>query len=339
MTGWKTIICPALAAACLLSACGTTRMFGSDDYTDEYRAGWTLFNRPAEDNPSDQLQHALHLFERGKKGKARKQLRALVFQWPASTEAPAAQYRYAQLLEEQGKDLKAFDEYQKLIDEYPGRFPYDAVLNRQFEIAVEFMHRRKSVWFFGGFKAPEKAIPYFEQIIENGPAWHRAANAQFLIGKAYEMNKDYELAVVAYTTVQLRYMKHPVAEEALFHKCVCLRNLSRRNPNDKQMADETLANLNIFLHHYPASEYVEEVTEYRKAIQAHRAELSYKKARAYDRTIRKPKAALIAYRRFLEEFPDSEWTAKARTRIIQLESETQKQETEPDEEEDQNDAQ
>lgn len=309
--------------AVVLMLAGTSVVVTAEDdgYTDEQDNGWSLFNRPRKDHPADQLAHAMQLMKDGRRRKARGQFKALVRKWPYAPEAAAAQFHYAQILEQQGKALKAFDAYQMLIDEYPGRFPYEKVLDRQFEIAVECMNQRKSRWFFGGIKAPERAIPYFNTIIENGPAWHRAANAQYLIGKAHENNGDLTSAINAYTRVQLRYPKHPVAEEALYHKTECLRKLSRRNPNDKQMADEALANLQLFIHYYPDSRYLEQVTENRKKIQDHRAELTYKKAHYYDRIADRKKAALTAYRLFLKEFPDSEWTKEVKERIVSLKAE------------------
>jgi hypothetical protein len=123
------------------------------------------------DTAAAQLEYAHDLRAPGKLRKAGKAYRALVITWPGSAQAPEAQYGYAQMLDARGKLLDAFDEYEILMTRFVGGFPYDAVLQRQFEIGQSVMNRRRgSFLLFGGFQAPERAVPLFEASCATAPA-------------------------------------------------------------------------------------------------------------------------------------------------------------------------
>ena len=95
---------------------------------------------------------------------------------------------------------------------------YGSVLESQFEIAVDIMNRRRMRWLFGGYRAPEYAVDYFEDVIRNGPQWSRAPEAQFLIGKCHQEAKDLELAISAYGVLGYRYPESSYAEEAAWQQ-------------------------------------------------------------------------------------------------------------------------
>ena len=60
------------------------------------------------------------------------------------------------------------------------------------------------------------------------------------------------------------------------------------------------------------------VKGYRNTVLRQRAKLAYDKARYYDILAKKPKAALIAYRALVAQFPHSDWTGLAQIRIDAL---------------------
>jgi len=283
------------------------------------RRGWHLFLWPAKKNPQDQLVYAVSLQQAGETKSAMRQYLALVTYWPESTEAATAQYRYAQLVDGQDKYQDAFDEYQRLFERYPGQFPYDDVLDRQFAIANHLMNTRKGkVLFLPGFFAPERAIPLFQAIMTNAPQWEKSAEVQFLIGRANELSLDYENAIDAYMTAQQRYPTSPFAEKAAYGSAHCFYLLADETPNNQQILESAWASVTLFLQDHPKSANADEVTQWRSAILRMRAKLAYEKASYYDRIVKKPKAALIMYEAMLREFPHSEWTDEAKARIQAL---------------------
>ena len=303
-----------LAALAAASGCASTSYVESSA-----KRGLHLFTHPKKKNPADQLRHADQLYQEGRIRAARKQYWALMIYWPESTEAARAQHQYAVILDNKGKPIKAFNEYQRLFERYTGLFPYDEVVNRQFEIATNVMATKKGKFLFlPGFSAPERAIPLYDAIMTNAPQWERAAEVQYLIGRAYDLSLQYEEAVTAYMVVQQRYPTSPFAELAAYDAAFCFYRLAQENPNNEQILEGAWTSLALFLNTYPDSPKAEIVKGYRNTVLRQRAKIAYDKARYYDLIAKKPKAALIAYRALVSQFPHSDWTGLAQIRIDAL---------------------
>jgi len=319
-----------LIGALLLSVCGSVRGEAYEETGKKH--SWFSFNKPAKKNPADQLVHANELLNENKLRKAGKAFRALVMTWPSSQEAPAAQWAYAKVQEKRMKTTAAFDAYQVLMEDYPGQFPdYDGVLNRQFDIAKEVMVKKKAKFFLlPGFEAPERAIPLFEKIIQNGPRSAHAAEAQYLIGEAYEKSYQYELAVVAYIATLHRYPLSPYAEPAAFGRARALFSITKDYPNDAQALDEAWAGVMVFLRAYPNSEFAAEAKTMRTQLLDRKADQLYTIADFYDRIAKRPQAAKESYESFVKQFPNSDMAKTAQNRIEMLaasEDPTKKQDT------------
>lgn len=309
-----------LLLAVLLLAFGD-RALSSEPYEETGKKhSWFSFNKPAKKNPADQLEHAEALREDGSLRKAAKAFRALVTTWPSSVEAPKAQWALAKIHEQREKPAAAFDAYQVLMENYPGQFPdYDAVLARQFEIAKQVMNTRKAKFLLlPGFEAPERAIPLFEKVIQNGPRSPSAAEAQFLIGDAYEKSFQYELAVVAYIATLHRYPLSPFAEHAAFGRARALYKITKDYPNDDQAREEAWAGVMVFLRAYPESSYLAEARSMRDDLLDQRAAALYNVAEFYDRIARKPLAARESYEQFARLFPNSNRAPEVKERLAAL---------------------
>ncbi len=297
---------------------GASRVYEEDD---DARRPFFTFLRPAESDPESQLAYSDELRENNRPRGAMRQYRALVRHWPNSREAPRAQYKYARLLEERGRESRAFDEYQTLIDDYAGQFPYSDVLERQLRIAKGHLEERRGrIFFFRGFTSPERAIPKLENIIDNAPQWGRAPEAQYLLGKAYEMTRDYLLAAHAYETLQIRYPRSEFVEEAAFGRARVLYQIAREHRNYDQASETAIIALNMFLRNHPGSEHRDTAREYVETLTEQRARIAFNKADYYDRIAKRPRAAIMAYEMLVERFPRSDWTEHAQSRIDALQS-------------------
>ncbi len=280
---------------------------------------WFSFNRPSEKTAEAQLDHADQLRDARRWRKASRAYHALVMTWPGAPEAPTAQLRYAEMLQKRGLPEDAFNAYQDLMDRFAGAFPYDEVLARQFEIAKDEMSRRRGKWLlFGGWKAPERAIPMFEKIVQNGPQWANAAEAQYLMGRAYELSEQQELAVGVYLVVQQRYPTSPFAEEASFARARCWYMLSEDSPNDEESLDQAWTAVSSYLANHARSDNAALAKEMKNTLFIRRARAAYEKAVYYDRVAKKPLAALQSYQNFVKLFPNSEWTSVAQLRMDEL---------------------
>lgn len=307
--------------AVFLAVLTSTTMWAATPYeeTTSRRHWYNFFIRPAKDKPQDQLAYADGLRAANQLRAAGKQYRLLTVFWPEAPEASVAQWAYARTLDQRRKWQDAFDEYTYLIEHYAGSFPYNDILQRQFEIAETVMNTPKAKFLFlPGFQAPERAVPLFEKILEHGPEWTKAPEVQYLVGLANELGRQEALAVSAYLTTQVRYPDTPFAEKAAYNRARCLERLAQEAPNDEAALDEAWSALQQFALRYPNSDKNTDALQRRDNLFRRRARIAYDRARYYDTIAHQAKAALLEYRDFVRLFPHSDWTPQAQKRIETL---------------------
>ncbi len=315
----KKILLGVMVFSCLG---GTAQAKGDDTpyVVEEHgRKTWSSTFDKRMPTSAQQWEYAQKIREKGNLKKAERLMLYLVRRWPNSVEAPLAQRARADMFYSRNKLKDAFKQYQYLIDNYSGLMTdYDSVLDCQFKIAVDTMERRRMRWLFGGYRAPEYAVDYFEDIIRNGPQWERAPEAQFLIGKAYQEAKELELAVTAYGVLGYRYPDCPFAEEAAWQRIVCLDKLRQELPNDLEVLERTLTATTVFLTIYPKSERHEEIILLRNKLYEVKAQNLFNQAAFYAKVPKKAKAAKIYYEKMIEEYPKSKLVPEAQQRIEEL---------------------
>jgi outer membrane protein assembly factor BamD (BamD/ComL family) len=268
---------------------------------------------------AEQWEYAREMQNRGWLKKADRRMLYLVRRWPNSQEAPWAQRSRADMLFSRGKLKDAFKEYQYLIDNYSSRMrDYDSVLESQFDIAVDVMNRRRMRWIFGGFRAPEYAVDYFEDVIRNGPQWSRAPEAQFLIGQCYQQAKELEMAISAYGVLGYRYPDSSFAEEAAWQQIVCLDKLRKEYPHSLEILDRVVTTTEIFKSIYPKSVYYARITQLRNRLYEVKAGKAFAEAEFYAKVPKKPEAAIIYYEQMMKEYHMSKLVPEAQKRIDEI---------------------
>jgi len=292
---------------------------------------WT--GRPNRSSPELQLEYADNLKKSGSIRQATSEYRALVYSWPESPQAPVAQLNYAQLLERRGKLTKAFDEYQFLIETYPGSFPFQDVLERQYDIANKIATGRRYFLFFR-YQSPEEAIPLFEKMIQNGLQWKRSSELQFRIARIYEKTEQYDLAIDAYALYHQHYPMGPVAEQSFFGQAKCCYLYSKKYRNAADLRENAIVTFRGFLDWYPQSDMAPQARRYLKELEMDSASLLYQQAQVYlnalsyadDREEKKKclAGARIGFQRLIYEFPASRWADTARVQIRQIDERLEK---------------
>ncbi|NQW29086.1 MAG: tetratricopeptide repeat protein [Ignavibacteria bacterium] len=289
-------------------------------YEERAQGNYSYLNpfahKPA--TPQAHWDYAQSLREQGKPGAARQQFEIFVKRWPESAQAAAAQQAVGDLYFEQGKQKKAFEAYETLIKTYyTGIRNYDSVLENQLAIADVELERKRMRWMFGGYTAPERAIPYLESILRNAPQWDRAPEMQYRIGEAYQKNKNYEMAIVAYTTVEYRYPDSSIAEQASFAKIESLRSLVRATPYSLDIREQAELAVDMFKQSYPNSEHRVEVDTFGQALYSSSARATYEVGEFYERVPKPPRneSARIYYEKVIEQYGGTEYAVLAAERL------------------------
>lgn len=273
------------------------------------------------ETPAEHWEYASALEEKGDLKDARKQFDILVKRWPESPQAASAKQKVADLYFETGDYKEAFEAYKQLIKEYyTGITDYDRVLERMKTIAEEEMTRRRMKWLFGGYRAPERAIPYFETILKNAPQWDEAPEMQYEIGEAYRKNDELEMAIVAYAAVEYRYPDNPMAEKAAFAKIQTLKKLVEETPYSVDIRERAELAVGIFPELYPESEHLAEVNAFAEELRERAAQHNYEIGEFYERVPRpaQTNAAVIYYQKTVDEYggTDVAETSADRLRVL-----------------------
>ncbi len=308
-----------------------TDTFGEDDWerTGRGRSGLdqtgrksgSLFLRPRQDDPEQQLAYARQLEDANRLRRAGRQYNALVHRWPDSSEAAEAQLALAQLLLARGRYERAFKEFQYLIEHHQGEFPYGEALVHQREAALAVKEQRRGgLLILPGFQNPERAIPLLETIVRNGPNWSEVPAIRLKIARIHENAKNYEEAVSAYEEVIIYHSRHPEAREAAFRKAVCLKRIADRNPRDEQRTRAALSALFAVQRSDPDPEQMAVVQDKIGILRQRLEDLHFDQADFYDRIAKRPRSALIRYREFLQQFPASSRQEFVEERIRVLET-------------------
>ena len=270
---------------------------------------------------AEQWDYASRTRDAGHLKKAERRLLYLHRRWPNSKEASWAARARADILFERGLWEEAFEAYQYLINNYSSRMQnYDSALEKQFDIAVKIMNRKRMKWMFGGYSVPEYAIEYFEKIIRNGPQWPRAPEVQFMIGQCHQQSEDYEMAITAYAVLGYRYPDHELAEEAAWQQILCLSALREDYPVSPDLLDRTLTASTVFLSKYPQSQYANKLKQLRNEMYEIMAGMRFEEADFYARVPKQYEAAILAYQRMIEEYPKSRRVAEAQQQVAELEA-------------------
>jgi outer membrane protein assembly factor BamD (BamD/ComL family) len=276
---------------------------------------------------SEQLDVAREAFEAERYGLAIKAARRTVRTWPMSDYAPEAQHLMAQAYEERGREERAFKEYQILLERYPKAENYQEVVERQFEIANQYLDGK---WFrlWGTiplFRSMERTVQMYEKVIKNGPYSDVAPQAQLNIGTAREkqtsfFNKvdPFREALEAYLAAADRYFDNrEIASEALFRAANAYFQQARKADYDQTMAGKAIATFGDFITLYPTDPRVPEARALISQLRTEQARGSYATARYYEKR-KRWSGALIYYNEVLLNDSNSPYAEPARQKIEQI---------------------
>ncbi|MBQ3811206.1 MAG: tetratricopeptide repeat protein [Kiritimatiellae bacterium] len=287
----------------------------------DHKTPWHLFGAPAEDTSAAQLARARRFESEKRWSAAISAYQALVHNWGSGPEAPEAQLSIGRLLEYTGDYEEAFKEYQYYLDHYgaagTGEFGYADVVAAQFACANQLRTRiSSSPW------SPSYTLvsSMFRKIAENAPDSPRAAESVYLQAMSLELGGADDLAVPVYERLVVKYPSNDLAVSARYRAAFCRSRLSERSPNDERTLSHALAAVRSALAAAPGSPDAAAAAERERELSARQTAQAFARAEFYDRVRRKPEAAALAYRRFLERFPDAAEAPRARERLAEIEA-------------------
>lgn len=287
--------------------------------------GWTYEPVGAEGKwrrarAKDQLDVAQAAFDRQDFSVAHKAARRVVTTWPLSDYAPQAQYLVGRCYEAQHYDEKAFAEYQKILEKYPKSENVKEVLQRQYEIAIRFLHGQWfKLWgYIPMFPSMDRTAAMFEKIVKGGPYSDVAPHAQLRVGAAREKQAHYPEAVKAYERAADRYHDRPViAADALYRAGISYKKQAATAEYDQSAAGKAITTFTDFITLYPDDRRATEAQQIIASLKNEQARGNFAIATFYTR-YSKWNGALVYYNEVLVKDPNSPYAAEARKRIDEI---------------------
>ena len=279
---------------------------------------WLGIGAPDGSTAQEQFAIAKKLEDQGDFKDAVKAYDALVREWPASSEAPDAQFRLASILESHlAEYADAYEEYAYLLDFYPRDCNFSGIAEAQYKLVNLLLDTRRM--FLGmSFTGNRELRQSYERIVRRTPSADYVPEAMLKIADLREQDADYEEAIKVYSTLRSRHLGTKEARRALYLEAKARMWLVRRLAYNLPRCKDTENYLKLALRNDPSHPEAEEMRAWLKELSDYLAEDAWTRAKFYDTRQRTRRAAVAAYEKFLAEHPDSSHAEEARARIEEL---------------------
>ena len=156
------------------------------------------------------------LVDAGQPGKVQKAAKQLKKDFPGVAGKDFDSFIEAEVLLAKGKLTKAVRQYDKFLDDYPASGLKDAALNRQFEVATEFLAgRKKTILMVFRVSAFDDGVKIMEKISDRTGTADIAKNALLAVAHSYEKRKQYNEAYLKWSEISTRWPTGEIARDAL----------------------------------------------------------------------------------------------------------------------------
>lgn len=327
----------AICAACALLAddnhptpgVGTGARYATDAYPgfddvketvkpERKEPRWFAFiNGPKRSSAREQIEYCAELMADRDYKKARKQLDALVREWPTSPEASKAQQALADVCLENLLDYEdAFAEYRYLLDFYSLQCDYNRIADRLYQVAGLMRQEGKEIMFVRFANTVDVRRAY-EACVLHAPGASWVPEAMLTIGVLREDEGKYEEAVKVYENLRNIHPDSPEAAVALVREADDRMLVLRERSYNRARCRETADFLAMALRTCRPGD-TEKLKKYQGEVRSMTEEEAYRGARFYDSPTRTVRSAINAYERFLAEYPDSARADEVRARLDEL---------------------
>jgi outer membrane protein assembly factor BamD (BamD/ComL family) len=174
--------------------------------------------KPAADSNDEYLLRVAQikkLVDAGQQGKVKKAARQLKKDFPDIAGKDFDSFMEAEVLLAAGKLTKAVKQYDKFLDDYPASPLRDAAIERQFEIANEFLNGRKKTVLIFRVSAFDDGVKIMEKISDRMGNTDIAKKALVTVAQSYEKRKQYNEAYLKWSEISLKWPTGGIARDAL----------------------------------------------------------------------------------------------------------------------------
>lgn len=171
----------------------------------------------------------------------------------------------------------------------------------KYDAALKYYNSKKDYY---------KASVLFEQIIPIVRGLPEGEKVQFYLAYCQYYDKLYLLAAEQYKTFYETYGRSSLAEEARYMYAYSLYKASPGTNLDQTSSVDAMAAMQSFLNRYPTSSFKDKAVEVILETQVKLEKKGFDNAYQYYK-MRSYKAAIVALRNFIDNFPDSKYLERS----------------------------
>ncbi|MGD0552150.1 MAG: outer membrane protein assembly factor BamD [Sedimentisphaerales bacterium] len=254
------------------------------------------------------------LVDSGKPDKVQKAAEQLKKDFPGVAGKDFDSFMKAEVLLAGGKLTKAVRQYDDFLDKYPISPLKDAALNRQFEVATEFLAGRKKTILVFRVSAFDDGVKIMEKISDRTGTADIAKNALLSVAQSYEKRKQYNEAYLKWSEISMRWPTGQIARDALLAMARTKYAAYRGAVYDGSSLISAKTYYENFKLRYPEEAQELKVDEILTRISEQLAEKNLLIAKYYDRTGSAGPANMY-YQLVVDTWPDTKAAQTAKEKI------------------------
>jgi outer membrane protein assembly factor BamD len=255
------------------------------------------------------------LVDAGNPGKVKKAAIQLKKDFPGVAGEDFDSFIEAEVLLAKGKLTKAVKQYDKFLDDYPASSLKDAALNRQFEVAAEFLAgRKKTILMVLRVSAFDDGVKVMEKISDRTGTAEIAKNALLTVAHSYEKRKQYNEAYLKWSEIATRWPTGEIARDALLSMARNKYAAYRGSAYDGSSLISAKTYYENFKLRYPEEAKKLQVDDILLRINEQLAEKNLRIAKYYDRTGSAGPANMY-YQMVVDNWPNTKAAETAKEKI------------------------
>ncbi|MEA2708127.1 MAG: hypothetical protein QOF78_728 [Phycisphaerales bacterium] len=288
------------------------------------RYQWQPVNTPSTQSTTAEVAsaRALDRVEELLRAKHDRAAKKIAIDWvranPNHPQRDRALFLIAQSLYQYGNRIRAFYYLDELMDEYPGSSFYGLALEKQYQIADDYLKGYKRR-FFGvpAFHAYEEAVEMLFRIQHRSPGSQLAERAMLRTANFYYHDGQYDFAADTYAAYLRSYPRSPITARVRLRQAYSVYAQFRGPKFDATPAIDAREQLRELIAQYPQMAADEQIPQLVEQIDRTLARKLFVTADFYRRT-RQPLGAAYTYRYVAKAYPNSEESRQAELALKDL---------------------
>jgi len=292
--------------------------------------GGVLANFGGEEgrNALDLMNRARTAEEAGSNRSAIKLYTTVNKRYPNSVFAAEALYRAGAIYQKREQFLKAFDTYQQMLARYPSSEKFTQVVGEQYRIASQlFEGKRTRIWgIIPGFRNREKALEYFELIVQTAPFSDYAPLALMNAARGYKQIDEVPAAIDALDRMINTYPRSVLTPDAYLKIAQTHASLVDGPYYDQASTKEAITYFEDYMILFPGDAGMATAEKGLAEMKTILAQSKLTMADYYLKYRRNYQAAKVFYNEAITVYPDSKVAEQARAKLVDVEAQLAKQE-------------